>query len=80
MYTIFFYLAGPSENYWKVIAERRRLALEDVINQNVKLHAVVIALEEENASCKKLLEETTDLVNILKVYIYNSILIFIFLI
>lgn len=28
-----------------------------------------MALEEENASCKKLLEQTTDLVNTLKVCI-----------
>lgn len=60
-------LAGPSEKYWEVIAERRRKALEDVLEQNLKLHSVVMALEEENASCKKLLEETTDLVNTLKV-------------
>lgn len=58
---------GPSEKYWEVIAERRRKALEDVLEQNRKLHGVVMALEEENASCKKLLEQTTDLVNTLKV-------------
>ncbi|XP_022175915.1 geminin-like [Myzus persicae] len=58
--------AGPSEQYWKVIAERRRKALEEVLEQNRNLHTVVMALEEENASCKKLLEQTTDLVNTLK--------------
>lgn len=60
-------LAGPSEKYWEVIAERRRKALEDVLEQNRNLHAVIMALEEENASCKELLEQTTDLVNTLKV-------------
>lgn len=64
----FFFLAGPSETYWKIIAERRRKALEDVLEQNRKLHAVVIALEEENASCKELLDQTTDLVTTLQVY------------
>lgn len=64
----FVILVGPSEKYWEVIAERRRKALEDVLEQNRKLHAIVIALEEENASCKKLLEQTTDLVNTLQVY------------
>jgi len=58
--------AGPSESYWKVIAERRRKALEDVLEQNRKLHTVVIALEEENASCKALLDQTTDLVTTLQ--------------
>lgn len=60
-------LAGPSEKYWEVIAERRRKALEDVLEQNRNLHSVIMALEEENLSCKKLLEETTDLVKTLKV-------------
>lgn len=58
--------AGPSEKYWQVIAERRRKALEDVLEQNRKLHNLVLTLEDENASCKKLLEQTTDLVNTLK--------------
>jgi len=62
-------LAGPSEKYWQVIAERRRKALEEVLEQNRKLHNLVLALEDENASCKKSLEQTTDLVNTLKVYI-----------
>jgi len=61
-------LDGPSEKYWEVIAERRRKALEEVLEQNRKLHTIVMALEEENTSCKKLLEQTTDLVNTLKVY------------
>lgn len=42
--------------------------MEDVLEQNRKLHAVIIALEEENASCKQLLDETTDLVVTLQVY------------
>ncbi|KAE9536599.1 hypothetical protein AGLY_007001 [Aphis glycines] len=58
--------AGPSEKYWQVIAERRRKALEEVLEQNRKLHNLVLTLEDENASCKKLLEQTTDLVNTLK--------------
>jgi len=42
--------------------------LEEVLEQNRKLLTIVMALEEENTSCKKLLEQTTDLVNTLKVY------------
>ncbi|KAL4113600.1 hypothetical protein QTP88_017198 [Uroleucon formosanum] len=59
-------IVGPSEKYWEVIAEHRRKALNEVLEQNSKLRAIVIALEEENASCKKLLKQTTDLVNTLK--------------
>jgi len=42
--------------------------LEEVLEQNHKLLTIVMALGEENESCKKLLEQTTDLVNTLKVY------------
>ncbi|XP_050438544.1 geminin-like [Adelges cooleyi] len=64
--------AGPSEKYWEVIAERRRKALEEVLDENRKLRDLVTALEKENASCKQLLENTTDLVNTLKDVINES--------
>ncbi|CAH1733111.1 geminin-like [Aphis gossypii] len=59
-------VAGPSEKYWEVIAERRRKALEEVLEENEKLQAMIIALEEENKTCKLLIENTTELVNTLK--------------
>ncbi|XP_060844231.1 geminin-like isoform X1 [Rhopalosiphum padi] len=64
--------AGPSEKYWEVIAERRRKALEEVLEANEKLQAMVNALEEENKTCKQLIENTTDLVNTLKQVINES--------
>ncbi|XP_050439448.1 geminin-like [Adelges cooleyi] len=57
---------GPSEKYWEVIAERRRKALQNALKENQRLKATVMALSGENVSCKRLLEETTDLVNTLK--------------
>jgi len=66
-----FVIAGPSEKYWEVIAERRRKALEEVLEVNERLQKLVIALEEENMSCKLLIENTTDLVNTLKVKIFS---------
>ncbi|XP_050529504.1 geminin-like [Daktulosphaira vitifoliae] len=57
---------GPSEKYWEVIAERRRKALEDTLEENRKLKSWVLALEEENKSCKELLEKTTDIVKTLQ--------------
>lgn len=50
-----------------MIAERRRKALEEVLEENRHLHAIISALKEENKSCKTLLEQSTDLVNTLKV-------------
>ncbi|XP_050436911.1 geminin-like [Adelges cooleyi] len=64
--------AGPSEKYWQAIAERRKKALEEVLEDNRKLHSLVMALEDENTSCKNLLEETTDLVNTLKEILYEA--------
>ncbi|XP_015367378.1 PREDICTED: geminin-like [Diuraphis noxia] len=60
-------IVGPStsEKYWEVVAERRRKALEEVLEQNSKLHTLITALKEENSSCKKSLEKTTNLLNTL---------------
>ncbi|XP_025415738.1 geminin-like [Sipha flava] len=55
--------AGPSEKYWEVIAERRREALEAVLEENQLLHKVVSALEEENMITKTLIEYSTELIN-----------------
>ncbi|XP_050529501.1 geminin-like isoform X2 [Daktulosphaira vitifoliae] len=66
--------AGPSEKYWEVIAERRRKALEEVLEENKKLQDLVAALEEENTSCKKLLESSTELINTLKEMINENFL------
>lgn len=50
-----------------MIAERRRKALEEVLEHNRKLYDLAKALEDENLSCKKLLEHSTGVVNALKV-------------
>lgn len=56
-----------------MVAERRRKALEEVLEENRHLQAIIVALEEENKSCKTLLENSTDIVNTLKVnkFIFN---------
>jgi geminin len=64
--------AGPSENYWEVIAERRRVALEDSLQENQRLIHLITTLEDENMTCKQLLEDTTDLINTLKEMISES--------
>jgi len=61
------YTAGPSEKYWEVISERRRKALLEALDEQQRLHATAIALEEENLSLEVLVNNTTHLVNTLKV-------------
>ncbi|KAG7208712.1 hypothetical protein KM043_014914 [Ampulex compressa] len=58
--------AGPSENYWEVLAERRRIALEDALDENRELNERVAKLEEENRICKEMLDETRALVEVLQ--------------
>ncbi|XP_029158209.1 geminin-like [Nylanderia fulva] len=58
--------AGPSENYWQVIAERRRIALKDTLEKNEELVQCVKKLEEENRIYKDMLNETRALVEVLQ--------------
>ncbi|CAK9809813.1 hypothetical protein ANTPLA_LOCUS6343 [Anthophora plagiata] len=58
--------AGPSENYWEVLAERRRIALEDALEDNKELVERVEKLEEENRIYKEMLDESRALVEVLQ--------------
>ncbi|XP_006609799.1 geminin isoform X1 [Apis dorsata] len=58
--------AGPSENYWEVLAERRRIALEDALEDNKELTERVETLEEENRIYKEMLDESRALVEVLQ--------------
>ncbi|KAK0078612.1 hypothetical protein PV325_002306 [Microctonus aethiopoides] len=58
--------AGPSENYWQILAERRRIALDDALEENKELNERVVKLEEENRICKDMLDETRALVEVLQ--------------
>lgn len=62
-------LAGPSENYWQILAERRRIALKDALEENKILSKRVEKLEEENRIQKEMLNETRALVEVLRVNI-----------
>lgn len=58
--------AGPSENYWEVLAERRRIALQDALEDNKELIERVEKLEEENHIYKEMLDESRTLVEVLQ--------------
>lgn len=58
--------AGPSENYWEVIAERRRVALEDALEENRDLTERLQKMEEEYRLCQEMLHETRALVEVLQ--------------
>lgn len=69
-----FFIAGPSEKYWEVISERRRKALLEALEEHQRLQALAMALEEENLSLGVSVDNTTHIVNILKVNIFHGIL------
>ncbi|OXU30945.1 hypothetical protein TSAR_002783 [Trichomalopsis sarcophagae] len=51
--------AGPSENYWEVLAERRGVALHDALEENRILH-------EQLKVYKEMLDESRALVEVLQ--------------
>lgn len=57
---------GPSENYWEILAEKRRVVLEETLCENRRLLDKIELLEEKNKVMKDMLEESEHLVEILK--------------
>ncbi|XP_050459247.1 geminin-like [Cataglyphis hispanica] len=57
---------NPSENYWQVLAERRRKVLVDTLEENKNLHQRIVKLEEENRIYKEMLDETRTLIEVLQ--------------
>ncbi|EDW00698.1 uncharacterized protein LOC6559133 [Drosophila grimshawi] len=56
----------PGENYYKLLSEQRRVALEESLNENRHLHERIEGLEEEMDTMRKELDEAKDLVEVLK--------------
>lgn len=55
----------PSEGYWKVLAEKRRVALDLSLKENEELHDKVVSLEEELTIARAMLDESKNLVEVL---------------
>lgn len=56
----------PSENYYKILAEKRRVALENALEENEDLHHKIRNLEKENKSYKEMLDASNALVEVLQ--------------
>ncbi|KAH8297015.1 hypothetical protein KR044_003327 [Drosophila immigrans] len=56
----------PGENYYKLLAEQRRSALEDTLDENRHLHERIEGLEEEINIMRKELDTANNLVEVLK--------------
>lgn len=55
----------PSESYWKVLAEKRRIALDISLKENEELHGKIESLEEELVIARAMLDESKNLVEVL---------------
>lgn len=55
----------PSDGYWKVVAEKRRIALDISLKENEELHEKVASLEEELGIARAMLDESKNLVEVL---------------
>lgn len=56
----------PGENYYKLLAEQRRAALENSLIENRHLHERIDGLEKEINIMRKELDEANNLVEVLK--------------
>lgn len=53
------------ENYWEILAEKRRAALEESLTENQELYERIATLEDELNQSKNMLTETRNLVEVL---------------
>ena len=56
---------GPSEKYWEILAEKRRIGLTETLKENEELHNKVDTLEQELNDSRKMLDEARNLIEIL---------------
>lgn len=63
----------PSDGYWKVLAERRRIALDVSLKENEELHEKVASLEEELGIARAMLDESKNLVEVLTEMIQDPV-------
>lgn len=55
----------PSERYWEALAEKRRIALEETLNENQELYERIATLENEVKESKAMLAEARSLVEVM---------------
>ncbi|GBM57039.1 hypothetical protein AVEN_51529-1 [Araneus ventricosus] len=56
----------PPESYWEILAEERRVALEEALRENEQLHDQLQVLEVENSQLKGCLKEAENLATVLR--------------
>ncbi|XP_073954827.1 uncharacterized protein [Choristoneura fumiferana] len=62
----------PSENFWQTVAEKRRAALAEALDENERLHKLHDSLTEENNKYQALLDEANSFVDVFKELVQNN--------
>ncbi|CAH0398441.1 unnamed protein product [Chilo suppressalis] len=63
---------GASEKYWKILAEKRQVALQEALDENQKLLKIIEDLKEENKLTKQMLEEANSFIEVVKEELANN--------
>lgn len=61
-----------SEKYWKILAEKRQVALQEALDENHKLLRIIEDLKEENKLTKQMLEEANSFIEVVKEELANN--------
>ncbi|XP_047543881.1 geminin-like [Vanessa atalanta] len=56
----------PSEKYWNLVAEKKRIDLKDALDENERLHKIKQSLLEKNLHYKQMLEEANSFIDVFK--------------
>ncbi|XP_041978897.1 geminin-like [Aricia agestis] len=55
-----------SETYWKLLAEKRQVALQEALDENETLRQLIEELKKENGEMKQMLEEANSFIEVVK--------------
>lgn len=60
----------PNAAYWKVMADRRREALEEALNENRALCEKIELLEDEISALRELIDDSAHIINYVHVSLF----------
>lgn len=62
----------PSEKYWNLVAEKKRIQLKDALDENKRLHKLKELLLQKNQHYKQMLEEANSFIDVFKEVVHDT--------
>ncbi|CAH0716056.1 unnamed protein product, partial [Brenthis ino] len=62
----------PSEKYWNLVAEKKRIELQDALDENERLHKLKESLVKQNTHYKQMLEEANSFIDVFKEVVQDT--------